>query len=179
MEPGLCQTLAIQALGEARGKYWLSQLVQSYGSGNKIFDQLVISEISTVRGESEGDVEQSVDTMLSSAYERHSETEVLGWFRVGTWSVISISWAGPSCLIWTALKRFYLESINADWGNGAGGIRTPDTADMSRLLLPLSYTARRERRQSYLINRDFFNLMTVWPGEKLVDSLPFLESIRQ
>ncbi len=47
----------------------------------KMYDrarQLVISEISTVRGKSEGDVEQSVETMLSGAYERHSETQAVG-----------------------------------------------------------------------------------------------------
>lgn len=47
----------------------------------KMYDrarQLVISEISTVRGKSEGDVEQSVETILSAAYERHSETQAVG-----------------------------------------------------------------------------------------------------
>ena len=43
----------------------------------KMYDrarQLVISEISTVRGESETAVEKSVEGMLSQAYERHKET---------------------------------------------------------------------------------------------------------
>ncbi len=47
----------------------------------KMYDrarQLVISEISTVRRQSEVDVEESVETMLSRAYERHSEAQAVG-----------------------------------------------------------------------------------------------------
>ena len=41
--------------------------------------QLVISEISTVRGESETVVEELVEGMLSQAYESHTEaTQVAG-----------------------------------------------------------------------------------------------------
>ena len=76
------KTGSIVEVGEVlQNLYFLSFAKPLSFREKKMYDrarQLVISEISTVRGESEGDVEQSVDTMLSSAYERHSETEVLG-----------------------------------------------------------------------------------------------------